>query len=151
MARPDLGQQRPFAHAAPRGAQAARRETVAPPRSAPDRPSAPPATMGRGGEKSVPAEVEPLMRRNSWSFGGLKGLADLKDDLTTLRHLWFSQLGSKSKDHATRLEQFYGPQAAACEQRRGRSLGGQGIPRSRGGMFAPPRSQTSRAPPPARR
>lgn len=82
--------------------------------------------MGRGGEKSIAAEVQPpaaLIRRNSWSFGSIKGLVDLaqstKDDLTTLRHLWFSNLAGskKSKDHAARLEQFYGPQAASCELR----------------------------------
>jgi hypothetical protein len=69
--------------------------------------------MGRGGEKLI-TEVQPagLVRRNSWSFGKL---TDLKDDLSTLRHLWFSNLKPKSgKDHAARLEAFYGPQAAAC-------------------------------------
>lgn len=66
-----------------------------------------------------------LVRRNSWSFG--KGLNDLKDDLSTLRHLWFSQLSKKkSADHATRLEQFYGPQAAACAWRGGPSIASGG-------------------------
>lgn len=65
-----------------------------------------------------------LVRRNSWSFG--KGLNDLKDDLSTLRHLWFSQLSKKkSADHATRLEQFYGPQAAAYDKFRSNFLWGR--------------------------
>jgi hypothetical protein len=59
-----------------------------------------------------PAVPGPIQR--SWSLG--KGISDLKDDLSTLRHLWFSQLAkTKPNDHAARLESFYGPQAAACE------------------------------------
>ena len=64
--------------------------------------------------------TEGLLRRNSWSFGSLGslagGLVDLKDDLSTLRHLWFSQLSKRrGNGHAERLEAFYGPQAASCE------------------------------------
>lgn len=81
--------------------------------------------MGRGGEKSLDESsiaAPGLLRRPS--FGSLTSLKGLADDLSTLRHLWFSQLqGSKSKDHATRLEQFYGPQAAACEAGSGAAPG----------------------------
>ncbi len=38
---------------------------------------------------------------------------DLKDDLTVLRHMWFSK--ARGSDHAARLESFYGPQAGACQ------------------------------------
>jgi len=60
-------------------------------------------------DPSLPAGLQ-----RSWSIP--KGISDLKDDLSTLRHLWFSQLSKKKAgDHAARLESFYGPQAAACE------------------------------------
>lgn len=63
--------------------------------------------MGRGGEAAAGGHF--LRRTPSFS------LSDLQDDLKTLKHLWFSTLGSKpSGDHAARLESFYGPQAAAC-------------------------------------
>lgn len=74
--------------------------------------------MGRGGEKlSTDGQrgMATTLRRDSWSFNSLKSLSDLKDDLSTLRHLWFSKAGS-ARSHAARLEAFYGPQAAACEQ-----------------------------------
>ncbi|KIY91955.1 hypothetical protein MNEG_16008, partial [Monoraphidium neglectum] len=74
--------------------------------------------MGRGGEKlSSEGQRGPAgsLRRDSWSFNSLKSLSDLKDDLSTLRHLWFSKAGS-ARNHAARLEAFYGPQAAACEE-----------------------------------
>ena len=73
--------------------------------------------MGRGGEKlSADGQrgMTSSLRRDSWSFNSLKGLTDLRDDLSTLRHLWFSKAGS-ARSHAARLEAFYGPQAAACE------------------------------------
>ena len=69
--------------------------------------------MGRGGEKA-PSEGGLGLRRNSWSFNSIKGLQELSTDLSTLRHLWFSNAGKKhGADHAKRLDAFYGPQAAA--------------------------------------
>lgn len=66
--------------------------------------------MGRGCDGTRPA----LQRGNSWTaLERLKSLGDVKDDLVVLRHLWFSK--AKGADHAARLENFYGPQAAACE------------------------------------
>lgn len=40
-------------------------------------------------------------------------IKDIKDDLTVLRHIWFSK--ARGSDHAARLESFYGGQAEACE------------------------------------
>lgn len=54
-----------------------------------------------------------FMKKNFSSFDKLTNLVpNVKDDLTVLRHLWFSK--SKGDDHAQRLESFYGPQAEAC-------------------------------------
>lgn len=41
-----------------------------------------------------------------------KKLTSLADDITVLRSIWFSK--AKGGDHASRLEQFYAPQAHAC-------------------------------------
>ncbi|KAI8469365.1 MAG: hypothetical protein J3K34DRAFT_282994 [Monoraphidium minutum] len=82
--------------------------------------------MGRGGEKLVDGQRGPVsLRRDSWSFNSLKSLADLKDDLSTLRHLWFSKAGSANRSHAARLEAFYGPQAAAYDKFRTNFLWGR--------------------------
>lgn len=43
----------------------------------------------------------------------LSPVKSLKQDLTVLRHMWFSK--AKGDDHAARLENFYGPQAKACK------------------------------------
>lgn len=76
--------------------------------------------MGRGGDNTVtqlPQDNVLIRRRSSsGSWGSFSNLKELRDDLTTLRHLWFSQLGKKkANDHAARLESFYGPQATACK------------------------------------
>jgi len=38
----------------------------------------------------------------------------LRNDFTVLKNIWFKKLAD-TDDHAERLEQFYGPQAHACE------------------------------------
>eukprot|EP00983_Pelagomonas_calceolata_P042649 1138596-Pelagomonas_calceolata.AAC.2 len=40
--------------------------------------------------------------------------AQLKSDLLVLKHIWFSK--AQGDDHASRLENLYGPQAKACKQ-----------------------------------
>lgn len=42
----------------------------------------------------------------------VKSLADVKDDLVVLKSIWFSK--AKGDDHASRLENFYSPQALQC-------------------------------------
>ena len=37
----------------------------------------------------------------------------MKDDIKVLRNIWFKKLADG--DHAKRLEEFYAPQAEACE------------------------------------
>jgi hypothetical protein len=72
--------------------------------------------MGRGGDGRLVT-----LRRRVGSVSNLaKEVADilpgLKNDMTVLRHMWFSKAWkSGSVDHASRLESFYGPQATACE------------------------------------
>ena len=62
--------------------------------------------MGRGGDGRASASAKKSMDIN-------KLASSFKDDMVVLKNIWF---GSKSgKDHAARLESFYGPQASACE------------------------------------
>ncbi len=53
-----------------------------------------------------------LMKRLK-SSDKLKKMASLADDITVLKTLWFSK--AKAGDHASRLEEFYAPQAHACK------------------------------------
>jgi len=69
--------------------------------------------MGKGREATNPPAL-PFLRRNSWSFDKLKSLEDVRDDLMTLKNLWFSK--ANGTDHAERLEAFYGAQAATCKE-----------------------------------
>jgi betaine lipid synthase len=76
--------------------------------------------MGAGGDGG-PARDSVMAKGSSDSNGagsigsriGLPSMETLKNDLTVLRHLWFSK--ASGGDHASRLESFYGPQAEACE------------------------------------
>lgn len=65
--------------------------------------------MGAGGD-GRPARAS-LIKKNL-GFGELGSFANVKEDLATLRHIWFSK--AKGEDNAARLESFYGPQAEAC-------------------------------------
>jgi hypothetical protein len=47
------------------------------------------------------------------SSAKFKKLTSLADDITVLKSIWFSK--AKGEDHASRLEQFYAPQAQACK------------------------------------
>lgn len=66
-----------------------------------------PAAMGAGGD-ARPMAREGLIKRRS----SVKSLADVKDDLVVLKSIWFTK--AKGEDHASRLENFYGPQAQQC-------------------------------------
>lgn len=68
-----------------------------------------PNSMGAGGD-GRPTDSVIAKARGSI---GLPSMDTLKNDLTVLRHLWFSK--ASGGDHASRLESFYGPQAEACE------------------------------------
>ncbi|KAJ9529578.1 hypothetical protein QJQ45_013915 [Haematococcus lacustris] len=60
----------------------------------------------------------------NFSFDKLDKLqSSLRDDLTVLRHMWFSK--AKGSDHAARLENFYGPQAQAYDKFRANFLWGR--------------------------
>ena len=63
--------------------------------------------MGRGGDgRAAATSTKKSMDLN-------KMASSFKDDMVVLKNIWF---GSKSgKDHAARLESFYGPQAQACK------------------------------------
>jgi betaine lipid synthase len=68
--------------------------------------------MGGGGDGRP---VQDSFFKRSFSIENMSKLGDmqsLKDDLTVLKHIWFSK--AKGDDHAARLENFYGPQAKAC-------------------------------------
>ena len=68
--------------------------------------------MGKGGEgRQVPVK-DGLMKRIS-SSGKLKSITSVADDLLVLKSIWFNK--ASGDDHAERLENFYGPQAEACE------------------------------------
>ena len=68
--------------------------------------------MGKGGEgRQVPVK-DGLMKRIS-SSGKLKSISSVADDLLVLKSIWFNK--ASGDDHAERLENFYGPQAEACE------------------------------------
>ncbi|GFH11752.1 uncharacterized protein HaLaN_07305, partial [Haematococcus lacustris] len=68
--------------------------------------------MGAGGDGRPLKDAYKRKPRN-FSFDKLDKLqSSLRDDLTVLRHMWFSK--AKGSDHAARLENFYGPQAQAC-------------------------------------
>jgi len=47
------------------------------------------------------------------SSGQLKKISSVADDLLVLKSIWFNK--ASGEDHAERLENFYGPQAQACE------------------------------------
>ena len=68
--------------------------------------------MGKGGEGGqVPMKKDGLLKRIS-SSGKLKRISSVADDLLVLKSIWFNK--ASGDDHAERLENFYGPQAAAC-------------------------------------
>lgn len=52
------------------------------------------------------------MKKSSFALDKLK-MSSVKDDLLVLKSIWFNKV--KGDDHAARLENFYKPQAAACE------------------------------------
>jgi hypothetical protein len=62
--------------------------------------------MGRGGDAGVDDKPTGVLRRTASSFN------NLKSDLNVLRSIWLKPLSGT--DHKTRLENFYGGQAAAC-------------------------------------
>eukprot|EP00195_Chlamydomonas_chlamydogama_P005703 CAMPEP_0202899678 /NCGR_PEP_ID=MMETSP1392-20130828/7850_1 /ASSEMBLY_ACC=CAM_ASM_000868 /TAXON_ID=225041 /ORGANISM="Chlamydomonas chlamydogama, Strain SAG 11-48b" /LENGTH=653 /DNA_ID=CAMNT_0049585927 /DNA_START=166 /DNA_END=2127 /DNA_ORIENTATION=- len=61
--------------------------------------------------------------KKSFSIDKLANLANVKDDLIVLRHMWFGS--KKGDDHAARLENFYGPQAKAYDKFRANFLWGR--------------------------
>jgi betaine lipid synthase len=68
--------------------------------------------MGKGGEgRQVQVKKDGLLKRIS-SSGKLKRISSVADDLLVLKSIWFNK--ASGDDHAERLENFYGPQAAAC-------------------------------------
>ena len=68
--------------------------------------------MGKGGEgRQVQGKKDGLLKRIS-SSGKLKRISSVADDLLVLKSIWFNK--ASGDDHAERLENFYGPQAAAC-------------------------------------
>lgn len=69
------------------------------------------AAMGAGRDGNPSTIANPL--RRSWSSEKLAALQGVKDDLIVLKSIWFNK--AKGGDHAQRLENFYSPQAAACE------------------------------------
>mmetsp|Transcript_5717 Transcript_5717/g.9926 ORF Transcript_5717/g.9926 Transcript_5717/m.9926 type:complete len:352 (+) Transcript_5717:30-1085(+) len=82
--------------------------------------------MGAGGDGRPGRVLKPTLR--SFSIEGLsslgrEGVKGLKNDLTVLRHIWFSN--AKGGDHAARLENFYGPQAEAYDKFRANFLWGR--------------------------
>eukprot|EP00959_Pyramimonas_sp_CCMP1952_P061477 1284756-Pyramimonas_sp.AAC.1 len=62
--------------------------------------------MGRGGDACGVVRQQNMLRRTASSF------SNLKQDLSVLKSIWLKPL--TGADHATRLENFYGPQAGAC-------------------------------------
>ena len=81
--------------------------------------------MGRGGDASlIRSGSDRRLQRSASMLDKLQGLQaglqakqkmrDLRNDLTVLKNIWFKKLAD-TDDHAERLEQFYGPQAHACE------------------------------------
>ena len=68
--------------------------------------------MGKGGEGRQMPVKDGLMKRIS-SSGKLKSISSVADDLLVLKSIWFNK--ASGDDHAERLENFYGPQAEACE------------------------------------
>lgn len=72
------------------------------------------------------ADVADTHLRNGGLLQGLKSsdkfkkVTSLADDITVLKSIWFSK--AKSVDHASRLEEFYAPQAHACTPLPGRVL-----------------------------
>lgn len=69
--------------------------------------------MGKGGDgRQVPVK-DGLLKRIS-SSGKLKKISSVADDLLVLKSIWFNK--ASGDDHAERLENFYGPQAEACER-----------------------------------
>ncbi len=75
-----------------------------------------PARMGRGGDGRLDARLR--RRIASSSSSSLQQLGEmtkgLQNDMTVLRNIWFGRAWKGAADHASRLESFYGPQAAAC-------------------------------------
>jgi len=71
--------------------------------------------MGKGGDgRQVPVK-DGILKRIS-SSGKLKRISSVADDLLVLKSIWFNK--ASGDDHAERLENFYGPQAEACEHNR---------------------------------
>ena len=54
------------------------------------------------------------------SSGKLKRVSSVADDLLVLKSIWFNK--ASGDDHAERLENFYGPQAEACEHARAKEV-----------------------------
>lgn len=69
--------------------------------------------MGGGGDNR-PARDS--FFKNPLPIDKIKSISDVKDDLIVLKSIWFNK--AKGTDHAARLENFYGPQAHACESPR---------------------------------
>mmetsp|Transcript_20159 Transcript_20159/g.56144 ORF Transcript_20159/g.56144 Transcript_20159/m.56144 type:complete len:687 (-) Transcript_20159:861-2921(-) len=92
--------------------------------------------MGAGGDGNRPHAADTMrdkdITRRKRSFTELKELgkargqglqAQLKSDLLVLKHIWFSK--AQGDDHASRLENFYGPQAKAYDKFRANFLWGR--------------------------
>lgn len=75
--------------------------------------------MGKGADASPYPRGGSSLKRSKSLLERLQDLqsggrvAGLKDDLLVLRTIWFKK--TSGDDHAQRLEQFYSPQAHACE------------------------------------
>ena len=69
--------------------------------------------MGAGGRANLP-DAPPVGVQNGKSIKARRARS-AKDDLKVLKSLWLSS--TNGKDHAERLEAFYGPQAEACALR----------------------------------
>lgn len=78
--------------------------------------------MGAGGDGRPIKEAYTKKGAGGFSLEKLN-VKDFRDDLTVLRHIWFSK--AKGTDHATRLESFYGGQAEAYDKFRANFLWGR--------------------------
>jgi len=73
--------------------------------------------MGRGGDAGSVSSQRNVLKRTASSF------SNLKQDLSVLKSMWLKPL--TGADHATRLENFYGPQAGAYDNFRAKFLWGR--------------------------
>lgn len=75
--------------------------------------------MGKGAYgavDNVPAKKDTSILKRLGSSGKLRRISSVADDLLVLKSIWFNK--ASGDDHAERLENFYGPQAEACERTR---------------------------------